>query len=611
MTSPHNQPFIVIGDKTSHGGTVVGGATTSSTHGKRIARVGDPVTCPQCGHSTTIATGDDTMIVMGRAVARHGDKTACGATLIASQSVTTGSPGGGGGTTGSPSPAQARGPASAADSATPPEPVALGDDPAATDSTPPKVLVTLRIGMFFDGTANNADNARIGEQCRAMAKDQHEEAVLLAGCQHVNDTSYGDSETNVRKLFTLYPDSTLKDATIASGGDYFIPLYIQGDGTQSGQGDSTLGLATGDGDTGMLQRVQDAFYVELKHALDLFAERYPYAYAQAVELDIFGFSRGAAEARHFLHLVNQRGHGPLGDVLPGANLKLKPGFAWKTDLRAGFVGLFDTVSHLGVAPDTSVAGSAAIGFYLCLPEGCATRGVVHLTARDECRVNFPLTSAAPPHTDLPLPGVHSDIGGGYLDGAEEVVWLIRPIIGDENAMRPLEATRPYREAQRQLQHLQTQDPANAASMRVHAWSVAQPTVESSYTRWGGSPMQTVAATVEMRRTLSNGYAGIPLRAMYVLAKKAGIPWNQSPDDMPSMRVPDELWAVQASVLSHVQMGQAPYLSPDQERMLCQRYLHHSADWHLSGDSVSPVALFYVNRPTEDDRRVVLPNEDKA
>lgn len=89
-----SKPFIVVGDKTSHGGTVVSGCTTATTHNKLIARVGDKVTCPQCG-SNTIATGDDTMIVMGHPVARHGDKTACGATLISSQSVTVVDYGGG------------------------------------------------------------------------------------------------------------------------------------------------------------------------------------------------------------------------------------------------------------------------------------------------------------------------------------------------------------------------------------------------------------------------------------------------------------------------------------------------------------------------------------
>ena len=82
------KPFIVVGDKTSHGGVVVSGATTATTHGKQVARIGDKVSCPKCG-GTTIATGDSTMIVMGQPVARHGDKTACGATLIAGQSMTT------------------------------------------------------------------------------------------------------------------------------------------------------------------------------------------------------------------------------------------------------------------------------------------------------------------------------------------------------------------------------------------------------------------------------------------------------------------------------------------------------------------------------------------
>lgn len=85
---------IVIGDKTSHGGTVVGCAAAADTCGKGIARVGDLVTCPIKGHGTNpIVSGDMTFLIDGQAVARHGDKTACGATLIASQWVTTDDPG--------------------------------------------------------------------------------------------------------------------------------------------------------------------------------------------------------------------------------------------------------------------------------------------------------------------------------------------------------------------------------------------------------------------------------------------------------------------------------------------------------------------------------------
>lgn len=93
-----SRPFIVIGDQTDHGGVVVGATMTTDTHGKRLARVGDQVTCPKKGHGTTvIVTGDPTMIVDGAPVARHGDKCACGATLISSQVVSTVGGGGGGG----------------------------------------------------------------------------------------------------------------------------------------------------------------------------------------------------------------------------------------------------------------------------------------------------------------------------------------------------------------------------------------------------------------------------------------------------------------------------------------------------------------------------------
>ncbi len=85
-----SRPFIVIGDPTDHGGIVVGASGTTDTHGKRIARVGDQVTCPKKGHGTTvIVSGDPTMIIDGMPAARHGDKCACGAALIAGQVVST------------------------------------------------------------------------------------------------------------------------------------------------------------------------------------------------------------------------------------------------------------------------------------------------------------------------------------------------------------------------------------------------------------------------------------------------------------------------------------------------------------------------------------------
>jgi uncharacterized Zn-binding protein involved in type VI secretion len=86
-----SRPFILLGDKTSHGGTVITASGSSDCDGKGIARVGDKVSCPRKGHGgvTVIATGDPTAVIDGRPAARHGDVTACGATLLASQSLTT------------------------------------------------------------------------------------------------------------------------------------------------------------------------------------------------------------------------------------------------------------------------------------------------------------------------------------------------------------------------------------------------------------------------------------------------------------------------------------------------------------------------------------------
>lgn len=82
------RPFIVLGDKTNRGGKVIEASGFTDAFGKRIARVGDKVTCRRRGHRTCeIATGDNTMIIDGKAAARHNDRTTCGAKLISSQSL--------------------------------------------------------------------------------------------------------------------------------------------------------------------------------------------------------------------------------------------------------------------------------------------------------------------------------------------------------------------------------------------------------------------------------------------------------------------------------------------------------------------------------------------
>jgi uncharacterized Zn-binding protein involved in type VI secretion len=82
-------PFIVLGDRTSHGGTVISADFSCDINGKYLARVGDMVVCPKCHGAFPISAGAPDMLSMGQAPARHGDKTACGATLLSGQVTTS------------------------------------------------------------------------------------------------------------------------------------------------------------------------------------------------------------------------------------------------------------------------------------------------------------------------------------------------------------------------------------------------------------------------------------------------------------------------------------------------------------------------------------------
>jgi hypothetical protein len=125
-----------------------------------------------------------------------------------------------------------------------------------------------------------------------------------------------------------------------------------------------------------------------------------------INVSIFGFSRGAAEARacaYWLSQVCERSGG--GMVLAGV------------PLRIGFMGIFDTVSAVGigdVTPFTDGHMAWAKGTQDIHPavEDCA-----HFIALHEQRASFPL-EAAVGRGNVGYPGMHSDVGGGYWPGEQ-------------------------------------------------------------------------------------------------------------------------------------------------------------------------------------------------
>ncbi|KKC99049.1 phospholipase effector Tle1 domain-containing protein [Photobacterium halotolerans] len=265
----------------------------------------------------------------------------------------------------------------------------------------------LRIGVFFDGTGQNKDN------------DLYKE-------------TYGNkSRSNIGRLFDAYEE---KEGEVAK-------IYVSGVGTvdgahqipgaiDNGNDESKLGMAFGVWlETGAMEKWQSLLF-QLAEIIDKLTQSKIYNGITGIEFDVFGFSRGAALARHF---VNAALKGLPDYTRPRTgcdSLTIMPNLlgtenAEKFDRENGyeldssrdvtirFVGLFDTVGSF-YWPGNDDDGE----FQLQLTPDCAQR-VVQLCAHHEYRVNFPLTTLKTKGT-LPdnfyeevFPGAHSDVGGGY------------------------------------------------------------------------------------------------------------------------------------------------------------------------------------------------------
>lgn len=84
MKNARGSGVIRIGDKTSHGGTVVSGQEALVVLGKKVACAGDSVMCPRCKGLFPIRVASSDRTHHGKPVAYDGDMAACGAKLISS-----------------------------------------------------------------------------------------------------------------------------------------------------------------------------------------------------------------------------------------------------------------------------------------------------------------------------------------------------------------------------------------------------------------------------------------------------------------------------------------------------------------------------------------------
>ena len=419
------------------------------------------------------------------------------------------------------------------------------------------------------------------------------------------DSSYGNDTSNVAKLYDLYTDDSQRrladDETIG-----FIPVYLEGIGTSSGEGDSRFSLATGAGAHGVLARVEQSPSL-IRQKLREFLQSNPERQIERVEFDVFGFSRGAAAARHFANEVMKGNQSALASALTDAPGFIE-GFNWRanTDVAINFIGIFDTAAAVaGIADgDLSVHDANNPGVNLYLAPDVAKK-VVHLVARDERRHNFSLNSAGT--ADIVMPGVHSDLGGGYVPNFIERILLSKPRCSlDVDFHVPSTSSAAYRWAQQELGRLQVQLNLYGLPLDVKTWAVEI----TSNAKGDRSKSKNVYAAVHSKRTVYNDLALVYLRIMRELGARHDVPFEVIDEEDQTYALPTELKPIAEKLMAYG-LGETrrASLSLDEEELLYSRYIHLSANWNAAkGWNNSDLNIVFINRPAENYERGVHPNE---
>tara|TARA_R110002020_G_scaffold462996_1_gene682820 strand:- start:12243 stop:14120 length:1878 start_codon:yes stop_codon:yes gene_type:complete len=612
--------------------------------GKPAARLGDATQCPKKGHgSNAIASGSPDVLFNGIPAARQGDTTACGSAISGQvipnvlingrPAVVTGSTGshgdvvvGGSGNifiggavsfgSGAPSAATALTPQALAPtsqqspSSPPPETLEYEEEEEETE-LPLEQRITLRLGMFFDGTGNNLANAALTEQCRRQDLQDFDPETLqavtrLCESRQYRDTngdglfdqmpgsSYGNAMTNVALLFDLYEDQTYQQ--IPSDAQHgHIKVYLDGIGTRSGSSDSLRGMATGQGDTGVIARVAQSPDLINEQLRSLLANN-PHLLIERVEFDIFGFSRGAAAARHFANELLKPEGGLLASSFNKNVPAFKANFDWSEHACINFIGLFDTVAAMvdPVRGDLSPGNARNPGINLYLPPNCA-RKVVQLTAQHEERQLFSLNQVDPAHQEIALPGVHSDIGGGYPPLMHERLLVDRPRVipyqrgSDNSSPNAIRTTRQW-------------DERNTAHMRLMGLGLpGDGKFEPDQISRVAPNQRNLDATdtilvLGLDRKVRGELSRVALRVMHMLAVQHSVAFQPLDEFDERISIPAELQPITGKVIAYAERGLSAPLNAEESRLLHGYYIHRSAHWTTSRGLL-------INRPRSGGRAV--------
>lgn len=278
------------------------------------------------------------------------------------------------------------------------------------------------VGIFFDGTGNNMAS----DYEERPPEERKQSNVVRLFHTYRNDRKKGYLRYYIPGVGTPFPEISdsnnylfgkNRGSIAGERGEARIfwaftrllnaPHQFVFNGAQLISDDQAKAIAT-NASSAMRRVVFNTWQDKLKAALDGKKPK-----VAQINLSVFGFSRGAAEARAFVtwlfEVCKQEGGGWTFASIP---------------FRLQFLGIFDTVASVGLAnlfDNGTLAGHQGWADNT-LEIHPAVEQCVHFVAGHEVRACFPLDSvrvksAYPANAmEVMYPGAHSDVGGGYAPG---------------------------------------------------------------------------------------------------------------------------------------------------------------------------------------------------
>lgn len=340
------------------------------------------------------------------------------------------------------------------------------------------VKIDIHVGVFFDGTNNNANTNNWLDWLKfsSIVEKNHayNNTIKFSEAQKEGKEDKDESSIKYRKnsnpaiLSKLFYTKSINHAS--NDNSKFLHVYIEGAGANGFQAESKIvdfmingkaikGLGFGVGSTGVVAKVSKA----VKYVADRIKseEKNNFTEISYIHFYIFGFSRGSACARLFSYLVARSAGDNVGTLKKNDDGLIKKNaeeefdnyLSWKYfknkkvsflenykgKMSVDFLGIYDTVAAIGFLKEENgnVNGLRTLfmsdsefwdNFHkenvecygLYSPNLSNVKSTCHICALDEFRANFALTDIGKAvnrdsNIELLLPGCHSDIGGGYID----------------------------------------------------------------------------------------------------------------------------------------------------------------------------------------------------